>query len=189
MGLPALQLPSLAKWDALPKGDLSSTCLFKESIPAIPVRNSKHPLPGRSNFLTAAAGSTCSALWLHHAHLFVAAAEKKPSHAEKRGRTCWGIFQSPMVPCDHCRTLNSFGDWEKQLPDSGSTLHPLCIRVARESPLQFPLQNGWSRVKNKMDIHLVLRVGGVGPPHFVDRPYSQNSMSFYRALLLRLIRN
>ena len=36
------------------------------------------------------------------------------------------------------------------------------------SPLQFPLQNGWGRAQNKMDIHLVLRVGGVGPPHFVD---------------------
>ena len=36
------------------------------------------------------------------------------------------------------------------------------------SPLQFPLQNGWGRAQKKMDIHLVLRVGGVGPPHFVD---------------------
>ena len=35
-------------------------------------------------------------------------------------------------------------------------------------PLQFPLQNGWGRAQNKMDIQLVLRVGGVGPPHFVD---------------------
>ena len=40
------------------------TCLFQESIPAIPFRNSKHPLPGRSNFLTAAARSTLFALGL-----------------------------------------------------------------------------------------------------------------------------
>ena len=58
--------PMLAKWNALLKGDLSfgSACLLKKSIPAIPFRNSKHPLPGRSNFLTAAARSTSSALGL-----------------------------------------------------------------------------------------------------------------------------
>ena len=53
--------PMLAKWDALPKGDLSLTNLLKKSIPAIPSRNSKHPLPGRSNFLRTAARSTSSA--------------------------------------------------------------------------------------------------------------------------------
>ena len=26
-------------------------------------------------------------------------------------RTCWGIFRSPIVPCDHCKTLNNVGDW------------------------------------------------------------------------------
>ena len=26
-------------------------------------------------------------------------------------RTCWGIFRSPMFLCDHCKTLNNFGDW------------------------------------------------------------------------------
>ena len=61
-----------------------SGCLFKESIPAIPFGNSKHPLPTRSRFLRAAVRSTRSALWLHHAHPFVAAAEKHQSHAEKQ---------------------------------------------------------------------------------------------------------
>ena len=46
-----------------------TTCLFKESFPAIPFWNSKHLLPTRSlRFLRAASGYTSSALWLHHAH-------------------------------------------------------------------------------------------------------------------------
>ena len=32
-------------------------------------------------------------------------------HGVVVSRTCWGIFRSPMVPCDHCKTMNSFGDW------------------------------------------------------------------------------
>ena len=32
-------------------------------------------------------------------------------HGVVVSRTCWGIFRSPMVPCDHCKTLNNFGDW------------------------------------------------------------------------------
>ena len=55
------------------------TCLSKESIPAIPSWNSKHPIPTRSlRFLRATVRSTSSALWLHPAHPFVAAAEKTP---------------------------------------------------------------------------------------------------------------
>ena len=50
------------------------TCLFQELMPFV---KSKPPLPTRSlRFLRAAAGYTSSALWLHHAHPFVAAAEK-----------------------------------------------------------------------------------------------------------------
>ena len=226
-GLPALQLPSLAKWDALPKGDLSSTCLFKESIPAIPVRNSKHPLPGRSNFLTAAARSRS----LHYGCIMPISSlqlqEKDLSHAEKQrvwSRSWWsvvskiccpvtnaGLQQSTFVESRDCAFSNSgleveaaslaaaeFGKMRRTaerrfvghvcfrnpflpfllgiskhpLPGRSNFLTaaarstPLCIRVARESPLQFPLQNGWSRVKNKLDIHLVLRVGGVWPPQF-----------------------
>ena len=48
---------------------INATSLFKESIPSIPCVNSKHPVPTRSLrfFLRAAACSTGSALWLHHA--------------------------------------------------------------------------------------------------------------------------
>ena len=58
--------------------EICSTCSFKESIPTIPCVNSKHPIPARSLrfFLRAAACSTGSALWLHHAHPFVVTAEK-----------------------------------------------------------------------------------------------------------------
>ena len=56
------------------------TCLSKESIPAIPSWNSKHPIPTRSlRFLRATVPCTSSALWLHPAHPFVAAAEKEPA--------------------------------------------------------------------------------------------------------------
>ena len=56
--------------------ELCSTCLFKASFPAIPFGNSNRKLPTRSRFLRAAVRSTCSALWLHHAHPFVAATKK-----------------------------------------------------------------------------------------------------------------
>ena len=69
-----------------------TTCLSKESILVIPFWNSKHPLPTRSlRSLRAAARSPRSALWLHHAHPFVAAEEKNLSHAEKQrvwSRSC-----------------------------------------------------------------------------------------------------
>ena len=32
-------------------------------------------------------------------------------HGVVVSRPCWGIFRSPMFPCDHCKTLNYFGDW------------------------------------------------------------------------------
>ena len=65
--------------------EICSTCMFSESIPAFPFWNFKHPLPTRSlRSLRAAARSPSSALWLHHAHPFVAAEEKNLSHAEKQ---------------------------------------------------------------------------------------------------------
>ena len=74
------------------------TCLFKESFPAIPFGNSRHPLPTRSlTFLRRAARSSSSSLWLHHAHPFVAAAEKirlrqtsrRLGHGVVISRNCW----------------------------------------------------------------------------------------------------
>ena len=69
--------------------EIFSTCLSKESLPFV---KSLSPLPTRSlRSLRAAAHSTSSALWLLHAHPFVAAAEKSLSDAKKQrvwSRSC-----------------------------------------------------------------------------------------------------
>ena len=167
---------------------------FQESIPAISFGNSKHPLPARSRFLRAAVRSTCFALWLHHAHPFVAVAWKTClieisrgfGHGVRVSKICYNeAIVLLVVPCDcwllapmnncreallatvgwqwgcrpfscrcwqnvtHCRkeifstclfsgihSHHSF--WEsqsstpcqKQVPESGSTLHLLCIMIA-----------------------------------------------------------
>ena len=76
--------------------------LSKESIPTFPFVKSKPPLLTRSlRSLRAAARSTSSAIWLHHAHPFVAAAEKSLSHAEKQrvwSRSCG--LQDLLQYCD-----------------------------------------------------------------------------------------
>ena len=78
------------------------TCLFKESIPAIPFGNSKHPLAARSRFLRAAVRSTSSAFWLHHAHPFVAAAEKNLSHAQKQRVWSQSCFLQDLLQRSDC---------------------------------------------------------------------------------------
>ena len=55
--------------------EICSTCLSMESMPFV---KSKPPLTRSLRFLRATARSTSSALWLDHAHPFVAAAEKRP---------------------------------------------------------------------------------------------------------------
>ena len=95
--------------------EICSTCLFKASIPAIPFGISIiHSLP------EGGVRSTCSALWLHHAHPFVAATEKNVSHAEKQrvwSRSCG--FQD-LLRCSNCalscamwllQTNEQFCDW------------------------------------------------------------------------------
>ena len=86
--------------------EISGTCLFQESIPAIPFWNSWHPLPTRSSrFLSAAARSNSSALWLHHAHPFVAAEVKNLSHAEKQrvwSRSCLQGFVTYNIALHYC---------------------------------------------------------------------------------------
>ena len=72
--------------------DICGTCFLQESIPATPFGNFNHPLPARSRCLIAAARSTTSALWLHHAHPFVAAAGRNLSHAEKQRVWCCQPF-------------------------------------------------------------------------------------------------
>ena len=112
--------------------EFCSTCLFKESIPAIPSGNSKHPLLTRSfRFPRAAVRSTSSAFWLHHAHPFIAAAEKNLSHAEKQSghgvvvsKICYIKYSDcvqdldyrilivlSLVTCDCCKPMNNCRDW------------------------------------------------------------------------------
>ena len=83
MGLPAFQPPRFAKCDSLPIAMFVST---------IPFAISKHPLPTRSlRLLRAAVHPSSPALWLHHSHPCVAAAEKNLSHAKKQrvwSRSC-----------------------------------------------------------------------------------------------------
>ena len=69
---------------------ICSTCLSKESIPAISFGN---PLPTRSlsSRERQYARQLCITLWLHHAHPFVAAEAKNLSHTEKQrvwSRSC-----------------------------------------------------------------------------------------------------
>ena len=82
--------------------EICSTCLFKESISAIPFGNSKHPLPARSRFLRAAAQSTSSALCWHHAHPFFAAAGKNLSHAEKQRVWSRSYGFQDLLQCSDC---------------------------------------------------------------------------------------
>ena len=89
--------------------EICSTCLFKESIPATPFGNFNHPLPARSRFLIVAARSTTSALWLHHAHPFVAAAGKNLSHAEKQMVWSRSCDLQDLLQCSDCAL--SFAVW------------------------------------------------------------------------------
>ena len=88
--------------------EIWSTYLFKASIPSTPFVNSNHKLPTRSRFLRA---TVHSALWLHHAHPFVAAT-KNLSHAEKQrvwsrsyGLICYNaviVLSVVLQVCDCC---------------------------------------------------------------------------------------
>ena len=72
--------------------EICLTCLFQASVPTISLGNAKHPLPTRSlRLLRAAVHSSSPALWLHHSHPCVTAAEKTLSHAKKQrvwSRSC-----------------------------------------------------------------------------------------------------
>ena len=82
--LPAFQLLCL-KHVTHSRQEIYATCLSKESIPAIPFGSLQHAVPTRIlRFLRAAVRSSRSALFLHHAHAFVAAEGKHLSHAEKQ---------------------------------------------------------------------------------------------------------
>ena len=96
------------------------TCLLKTSIPAIPCRNSKHPLPGRSNFLTAAARSTLFALGLHKIPSLRCSCWKNQSYAEKQRVWSWSCGLQDLLQCSDCalscamwplQTVNNYRDW------------------------------------------------------------------------------
>ena len=83
--LKAFQLPMFPKVTHCRK-EICWTCLFKESIPAIPFWNSKHPTyqklevpESRSTF------RHLCIKWWHRAHPFVAAAEKECVMQRSRG--------------------------------------------------------------------------------------------------------
>ena len=112
VGLPAFQLPTFAKCDAVPN-EICGTCLFQESIPAIPFWNSKRPLPTRSL-------NTSSALWLHHARPFVASAEKNSLMQRSRGfghgvvvsKICYNaVIVLSVALWDCCKPTNTCRDW------------------------------------------------------------------------------
>ena len=84
------------------------TRLSKASILALPFWNAKPPLPTRSlSFLRAAVPSSSSALWLHHAHPFVAAAGTNVSYAEKQrvwSRSC-GTSMEDLLKYTDCAPM------------------------------------------------------------------------------------
>ena len=53
-------------------------------------------------FLRAAVRSTSSALWLHHAHPFVAAAEKRLAYAEKQRVWSGSCGHQDLLQCSVC---------------------------------------------------------------------------------------
>ena len=74
-----------------------STCLFQESIPAMPFVKSKCPLATRSlRSLRGTVRSTNSALCLHHAHPFVAASEKSTCLMQRSRAFGHGIVVSKI---------------------------------------------------------------------------------------------
>ena len=97
--------------------EICLTCLSKEDILAIPFWNSKHPLPTSSfRYPRAAVRSTSSALWMHHAHPFVAAAEQETSHVEKQrvwSRSCrlHDLLHTIQWLCSHFCYVTAANQW------------------------------------------------------------------------------
>ena len=75
---------------------------FQESIPAIPFGNFNHPLPAGRRFLSVAARSNTSALCLHHAHPFVAAAGKSLAYTEKQRVWSRSYGLQDLLQCNDC---------------------------------------------------------------------------------------
>ena len=99
---------------------ICSTCLFKESIPATPFCNSKHPIPTRSfRFLRAAVHSISCALWLHMP-IPSLQLQKKTCFTQRSGGFGRGVVVSKIcyntvivlsvVLCDCCKSMNKCRD-------------------------------------------------------------------------------
>ena len=86
--LPAFQLPMFAKCDALRKKEICWTCSFKESVPAIPFWNPKHPLAARSRFLRAIP--------------LLQRQEKDVAYAEKQRVWSRSFFLQDLLQCSDC---------------------------------------------------------------------------------------
>ena len=108
--------------------------VFRNPFLPFPFWNSKHPLPTRRRFLRAAVSSTCLALWLHHAHPFVAAAGKNLSHRDILwlcSQLCYKIAanQRTLIEIEllatvgwkwgcqpfSCRCSQNVSHWEKEI--------------------------------------------------------------------------
>ena len=161
--------------------EICSTCLVKESIPAIPFGNFNHPLPATSRFLRAAARSTTSALWLHHAHPFVAAAGKSLSHAEKQRVWSWSrsCGVEDLLQCSDC-TL-SCAMWLLQTNELVEI--ELLATVDRKwgcQPFSCPCSQNVTRCQTRFGRHVCLRLRHPFPP-FLFGMYSYN-LNFYHKL-------
>ena len=135
----SLQLPMFAKCDSLPKRDWSdyATCLFKESIPAIPFWNSKHPLGCQKQVLRAAvAFPPPAAFWLHHAH--AGEAEKLVDRVVV-SKICYNtVIVLSVVLCDCWKPMNNCRDWafsnsglEVWLPAFQLQMHAKCDELPK----------------------------------------------------------
>ena len=153
-------------WSTAERRFTRHVCL-RHPFPRFLFGNAKHPLPTRSlRSLRAAAHSTSSALWLHHAHLFVATTEKRTRFMQRSKEfglavvlskilykliQCldWAFSNSGLevglpafqLPCNTCLCKTSIPAvpfWEfqasslyqKQVPESDSTLHQFCIMLS-----------------------------------------------------------
>ena len=101
--------------------EINATCLFKESFPAIySFWEFQASLPARSvRFLRAAACSTGSALWFHHAHPFVALVAKNSFMQRSRGfghgvvayKICCGQYSDCMWLCSQLCYVTAANQW------------------------------------------------------------------------------
>ena len=144
------------------------TCLLKESFPAIPFGNSRHPLPTRSlTFLRrrhaplarhygcimpipllqlqkkSVSGRQAEG-WVTECHLqelLEAGLGCQPFSCRCwqnlmrcRKEICWTCLFKESIPAIPFWEFQVHTFYQKQVPESGSTLHPLCITTVTSCP-------------------------------------------------------